>query len=164
MSIYFKSRTQKEFSKIDISGSYISAIDLKKQMITKLKLNTSKDFRFTLKNKEETHGRMLTTSTRVVAHFVEYANDESVMKNSYVVYRIEPLDDGEIGILRALNQRDKRPNKREQPKQGGSTQVEVAGSSSGAAVTSVANSKPTLTTSSVGAVGSSSEEYDCVVL
>ena len=34
--------------------------------------------------------------------FVEYLDDASVMKNASVLYKIEPLREGEIGILRTV--------------------------------------------------------------
>ena len=44
---------------------------------------------------------------------VEYLDDAVVMKNVSVLYKIEPLRDGEIGIMRKLNSVGKRPPRRE---------------------------------------------------
>ena len=45
--------------------------------------------------------------------FVEYLDDASVMKNASVLYKIEPLREGEIGILRKISQIGKKPTRRE---------------------------------------------------
>lgn len=44
---------------------------------------------------------------------VEYLDDATVMKNTSVLYKIEPLKDGEIGIMRKINSLGKRPPRRE---------------------------------------------------
>lgn len=44
---------------------------------------------------------------------VEYLDDATVMKNTSVLYKIEPLKDGEIGIMRKINSLGKRPLRRE---------------------------------------------------
>ncbi|KNB43057.1 hypothetical protein JH06_5230 [Blastocystis sp. subtype 4] len=43
----------------------------------------------------------------------EYLDDATVMKNTSVLYKIEPLKDGEIGIMRKINSLGKRPPRRE---------------------------------------------------
>ena len=44
---------------------------------------------------------------------VEYLDDASVMKNASVLYKVEPLREGEMGILRKISQMGKKPTRRE---------------------------------------------------
>lgn len=44
---------------------------------------------------------------------VEYLDDASVMKNASVLYKVEPLREGEIGIMRKISQIGKKPTRRE---------------------------------------------------
>lgn len=44
---------------------------------------------------------------------VEYLDDASVMKNASVLYKIEPLREGEMGIMRKISQMGKKPTRRE---------------------------------------------------
>lgn len=44
---------------------------------------------------------------------VEYLDDASVMKNASVLYKVEPLREGEIGIMRKISQMGKKPTRRE---------------------------------------------------
>ncbi|KAK8811141.1 hypothetical protein WA538_005302 [Blastocystis sp. DL] len=57
-----------------------------------------RDFRFTLTDESGAN---------------EYLDDASVMKNASVLYKIEPLREGEIGILRKISQIGKKPTRRE---------------------------------------------------
>ena len=43
------------------------------------------------------------------AHFLEYADEEFVRSGDYVTYRKEKLREGEMGTIRAISLRDKRP-------------------------------------------------------
>ena len=44
---------------------------------------------------------------------IEYLDDASVMKNASVLYKVEPLREGEIGIMRKISQIGKKPTRRE---------------------------------------------------
>ena len=46
---------------------------------------------------------------------VEYPDDSKIMKNMAVLYRIETLGEGEIGILRKISNMGKRPPRRPPP-------------------------------------------------
>ena len=59
MSIYYKSRTEKEFSKIDIPESYINVLELKKRLIEKNKIDMTRDFKFTLTDDSGENGMSL---------------------------------------------------------------------------------------------------------
>ena len=51
------------------------------------------------------------------ANFLEYADEEFVRSGDYVTYRKEKLREGEMGTIRAISLRDKRPARWEQLKQ-----------------------------------------------
>ena len=59
MSIYYKSRTEKTFSKIDIPESYINVLELKKRLIEKNKIDMKRDFKFTLTDESGENGMCL---------------------------------------------------------------------------------------------------------
>ena len=56
MSIRYKSRTEKEFSSINIPESFISVLELKKRLIEKEKIDMKRDFKFTLTDESGTQG------------------------------------------------------------------------------------------------------------
>lgn len=59
MSIYYKSKTEKTFSKIDIPESYINVLELKKRLIEKDKIDMKRDFKFTLTDESGENGMCL---------------------------------------------------------------------------------------------------------
>ena len=58
MSIYYKSKTEKTFKKIDIPESFINVLELKKRLIEKDKIDMKRDFRFTLTDESGANGRL----------------------------------------------------------------------------------------------------------
>ena len=98
MSIRYKSLTEKEYTSLDIPYSFIPCFELKKRLIEREKIAMKSDFKFTITDETGT---------------IEYKDEDKIMKNTCVCYKIDPLARNERDGIMAQIHNSGRPHRRE---------------------------------------------------